>query len=56
MIFSKETIRTAIQRAMELGAASFEEACESVAQSHCIPVEQVREAAYQDDAQEGGAS
>jgi hypothetical protein len=56
MIYSKEALRAAIKRVVELGETDFDRACESVAQSKGIPVEQVREAAYQGDAQEGAAA
>jgi len=47
MIMHKDKVRAALDRAQDLGAASIEEACTTAAQLLCIPVESVREVAYE---------
>ncbi|MBT2326067.1 hypothetical protein J7E62_27435 [Variovorax paradoxus] len=44
---SKDKVRAALDRAQDLGAKSVEEACTAAAQALCIPVESVREVAFE---------
>ena len=47
MIVSKDKVRAALARAEQLGADSIEQACAAAAQALAIPVEAVREVAYE---------
>lgn len=47
MIVAKAIVRAALDRAQALQALDIEEACAAVAQSLAIPVETVREVAYE---------
>jgi len=47
MIVPKDTVRAALARAEQLGAESIEQACAVAAQALAIPVEAVREVAYE---------
>lgn len=47
MITPKEKVRDALDRAQDLGASSIEEACAAAAQALGVPVDVVREVAYE---------
>ncbi len=47
MIVSKERVRAALERAEQLGSTHIEEACAVAAAALAIPVEAVREVAYE---------
>lgn len=47
MIHSKEAVWAALDRAQQLGASGIDEACTAAAHALCLPVEAVRQVAFE---------